>query len=86
MKLVEFPVGNVQDIPRALRSLADTIESGLEGGAEVQGLTDATIFAWVSANNNREVECGMIGGSSNRFTFAGLMQAGATKLLASDTP
>jgi hypothetical protein len=81
MKLVEFPVGNVQDIARGLRSLADTIETGLEGDAEVPGLTDATMLVWVATNKDRVVEVGMLGGSSNRFTVAGLMQAGAVQLL-----
>lgn len=81
LRVIEFPSGNVQDIPARLRSLADLIEGGAIEGS-VLGLTDATHLAWVTANEAGDVEVGMFGGSFDRYALAGLLSAGVTKATA----
>lgn len=53
-ELVKLPDRNVQDIPRALRTLADEIEQGKIGG-------DCHNIAWVIDAGDGRVECGLLG-------------------------
>jgi len=55
LNVVKLPVGDVQDIPRGLRELADDIENGK--------FDDAHLLAWVIDCGNSRVEIGMLGKS-----------------------
>ena len=79
MNIVEFPRGNVTDIPAGLRGLADLIENGPDGG--VVAVSDAVSVVWIAVNANGAIESGCIGQDSDRFKIAGIMQAAAMKLL-----
>lgn len=53
LKVVEMPERNIQDIPRALRTLAEQVEKG--------GLGDCHNIAWVVDTGGGHVECGLLG-------------------------
>jgi hypothetical protein len=52
-KVVPFPFGDVQDIPKALRTLADQIEAGDHG--------DAHNLAWVIDRGDKDLALGVLG-------------------------
>lgn len=54
VKIVEFPVANVTEVPDALRALADEIEAGTYG---------ETVFniAWVMDCGDSVIEVGLLG-------------------------
>jgi hypothetical protein len=53
--LVEFPSGNLADIPARLRNLADQIERGEFGNVRN--------VVWVVATRSEEIETGLLGTS-----------------------
>lgn len=73
-KLVPFPERNIQDVAGVLRRLADAVEAGKLGDP-----TDLHL-AWVTVDRDRKINTGLIGAESNRFTYAGMMLAGANHI------
>lgn len=71
LKLAELPVPT--DIPRALRILADDIESGEK--------TDATLFAYVIAYPDDDIQAGIIGNTANSDSVAHLLYAKAMRYI-----
>ena len=71
--LVEFPKVGVNDVPAALRNLADSIESGSYGHAHN--------LAWVVDCGDGNIECGLAGKSAAPGAEAHLLFAVAQRKL-----
>lgn len=53
LKVIQLPERNIQDIPRALRTLADEVEQGKLG--------DCHNIAWVVDAGGGQIEVGLLG-------------------------
>ena len=53
LKVIDFPLTNISDVPNALRHLADNIEAGEYG--------DAHNLAWVIDQGNGQISIGLLG-------------------------
>jgi len=60
LKVVNFPVSNISDVPNALRLLADNIEAGEYG--------DAHNLGWVIDKGHGEIAIGLLGQCSEPGT------------------
>lgn len=81
LNVVKLPCGNVNDIPAALRSLSELIESGADG--ESAGFRDGVkAFAWVSLDSHGDTATGGLGSNLDRHKTAGILQQGIIELLA----
>lgn len=84
MKVVQLPVGNVNDVPARLRDLADTLEQGAKEGVIV-GVDGSKMLAWVNIDVNGDIGVGALGLSHDDLHCVGILQAGITKLLTERT-
>ncbi len=64
-ELLKLPDRNIQDIPRALRTLADQVEQGKLG--------DCHNIAWVVDVGDGRVECGLLGAAAEAGPTAYLL-------------
>lgn len=74
-KLLEFPSGNVRDVPRGLRELANRIEGGNYG--------DAHTLAWVVDCGDGRLEIGLLGSAAEAGVTAYYMYGVAMRRLES---
>ncbi len=65
LNVVEFPTGDIADVPRGLRAIADQIESGEFG--------DAYNMAWVIDCGDARIEVGMLGHAAEPGATAHLL-------------
>lgn len=64
-ELLKLPERNIQDIPRALRTLADEVEQDKLG--------DCQNIAWVVHCEDGHVECGLLGAAPEPAPVAHLL-------------
>jgi hypothetical protein len=84
LKVVPFTGPNINDIPRALRYMADTIENGTNDGA-FNALQRCSRLIWVAMDDDDQLSCGALGKIAGRYEGAGILQAAILNMLK-DTP
>lgn len=72
-QLLTLPDRNIQDIPRALRALAEQVEKGQLG--------DCHNIAWVVDVGDGHVECGLLGAAPEAGPVAHLLFAKGMRAL-----
>lgn len=84
LKVVEFPGGNVTDIPAGLRNVAQLIEDvrdiGASGGP-IPGLHDVQRLVWISEDADGNTSVGAFGRDMDKLRTAGLAQKAINRLL-----